>query len=151
MQEYTSRLEELNRYYEVWRQTNRVYEDWAKRHGTSDCCLLTLISISECEEPCTQKNISRHWAMPKQTVNMVLKDLERKRYVELTPLPQDKRNKQIRFTESGKRYAESILTELRNVEFAVIDKMGVERIRRLNEESELFLKLLREMVESRNL
>lgn len=105
-----SRMEELNRYYEVWRETNYIYEDWAK-----------------------------------QTTNMVLKDLESKGYVELVPLPEDKRNKQIRFTEAGKQYADSILSELRNAEFAVIEKMGLERIRRLNEDSELFIRLFREL------
>lgn len=96
-----SRMEELNQYYEVWRETNYIYEDWAKQHGTSACCLLTLISIDESEDPCTQKRISQQWSMPKQTTNMVLKDLESKGYVELVPLPEDKRNKQIRFTEAG--------------------------------------------------
>ena len=27
-----SRMEELNRYYEVWRETNYIYEDWANPH-----------------------------------------------------------------------------------------------------------------------
>ena len=63
----------------------------------------------------------------------------------LVPLPEDKRNKQIRFTEAGKQYADSILSELRNAEFAVIEKMGLERIRRLNEDSELFIRLFREL------
>ena len=145
MKEQMSRMEELNRYYEVWRETNYIYEDWAKQHGTSACCLLTLISIDESEDPCTQKRISQQWSMPKQTTNMVLKDLESKGYVELVPLPEDKRNKQIRFTEAGKQYADSILSELRNAEFAVIEKMGLERIRRLNEDSELFIRLFREL------
>ena len=61
-------MEELNRYYEVWRETNYIYEDWAKQHGTSACCLLTLISIDESEDPCTQKRISQQWSMPKQTI-----------------------------------------------------------------------------------
>ena len=140
-----SRMEELNRYYEVWRETNYIYEDWAKPHGTSACCLPTLISIDASEDPCHQTRISQQWSMPKQTTNMVLKDLESKGYVELVPLPEDKRNKQIRFTEAGKQYADSILSELRNAEFAVIEKMGLERIRRLNEDSELFIRLFREL------
>ena len=32
-----------------------------------------------------------------------------------------------------------------NAEFAVIEKMGLERIRRLNEDSELFIRLFREL------
>ena len=137
-------IEELNHYYAVWQETNHVYEEWAKRHGISDCCLLVLISIHEGGKQCTQKNISQRWSIPKQTVNMILKDLQNKKYVELISMPEDKRNKQIQFTAAGKEYADSILPELRKIELAVIEKMGIERIRRLNEESELFIKLFRE-------
>lgn len=137
-------IEELNHYYAVWQETNHVYEEWAKRHGISACCLLTLISISEGGKQCTQKNISQRWSIPKQTVNMILKDLQNKKYVDLIPMQEDKRNKQIQFTVTGKEYADTILSELRKAELAVIEKMGIERIRRLNEESELFIKLFRE-------
>jgi len=137
-------IEELNHYYAVWQETNHIYEEWAKRHGISACCLLTLISISEGGKQCTQKNIGQRWSIPKQTVNMILKDLQNKRYVELIPMQEDKRNKQIQFTATGKEYADTILSELRKAELAVVEKMGIERIRRLNEESELFIKLFRE-------
>ena len=137
-------IEELNHYYAVWQETNHVYEELAKRHGISACCLLTLISINEGGKQCTQKNISQRWSIPKQTVNMILKDLQNKKYVDLIPMQEDKRNKQIQFTVTGKEYADTILSELRKAELAVIEKMGIERIRRLNEESELFIKLFRE-------
>ena len=144
MDYHTDHIEELNRYYAVWQETNHVYEEWAKRHGISACCLLTLISINEGGKQCTQKNISQRWSIPKQTVNMILKDLQNKKYVDLIPMQEDKRNKQIQFTVTGKEYADTILSELRKAELAVIEKMGIERIRRLNEESELFIKLFRE-------
>ena len=144
MDYHTDYIEELNRYYAVWQETNQIYDEWAKRHGISDCCLLALISIHEGGKQCTQKNISQRWSIPKQTVNMILKNLQNKKYVELISMPEDKRNKQIQFTAAGKEYADSILPELRKIELAVIEKMGIERIRRLNEESELFIKLFRE-------
>ena len=103
-----------------------------------------LISIDEGGKQCTQKNISQRWSIPKQTVNMILKDLQNKKYVELIPVQEDKRNKQIQFTASGKEYADTILSELRKAELSVVEKMGMERIHRLNEESELFIKLFRE-------
>ena len=95
-------IEELNHYYAVWQETNHVYEEWAKRHGISACCLLTLISINEGGKQCTQKNISQRWSIPKQTVNMILKDLQNKKYVDLIPMQEDKRNKQIQFTVDRK-------------------------------------------------
>ena len=144
MDDHTDHIEELNRYYAVWQETNQIYDEWAKRHGISDCCLLALISIYEGGKQCTQKNISQRWSIPKQTVNMILKDLQNKKYVELIPVQEDKRNKQIQFTVTGKEYADTILSELRKAELTVVEKMGMERIHRLNEESELFIKLFRE-------
>ena len=122
MDYHTDHIEELNRYYAVWQETNHIYDEWAKRHGISDCCLLVLISIHEGGKQCTQKNISQRWSIPKQTVNMILKDLQNKKYVELIPVQEDKRNKQIQFTAAGKEYADSILPELRKIELAVIEK-----------------------------
>ena len=144
MDDHTDHIEELKRYYAVWQETNHIYEEWAKRHGISACCLLMLISIDEGGKQCTQKNISQRWSIPKQTVNMILKDLQNKKYVELIPVQEDKRNKQIQFTVTGKEYADTILSELRKAELTVVEIMGMERIHRLNEESELFIKLFRE-------
>ena len=82
--------------------------------------------------------------IPKQTVSAVLKDLEQKGYVVLHPMLKDKRNKEIRFTETGQAYADSMLNELRRVELSAIEKIGSERMRRFNDDGELFIKFLSE-------
>ena len=46
---------------------------------------------------------------------MVFKDFERRGFVKLFPMPEDKRNKVIRFTKAGKEYADIIVSELKNV------------------------------------
>jgi DNA-binding MarR family transcriptional regulator len=85
--------------------------------------------------------------IPKQTVNAALKDLEQKYYVVLHPMLKDKRNKQISLTETGQAYADSILNELRRVELSAIEKIGSERMRRFNDDGELFIKFLSEAVD----
>ena len=85
---------------------------------------------------------------------MVFKDYEHKGFVELFPLPEDKRNKVIRFTKAGKEYADTIVTELRKAELSAIEEIGVERMRQLNENMALFAKLLKKSANkksSRNL
>lgn len=72
---------------------------------------------------------------------MAFKNFERKGFVELFPLPEDKRNKVIRLTKAGKEYADTIVTELRKVELSAIQEIGVERMRQLNENMALFAKL----------
>ena len=143
MEDRAALMEELNRYYAVWQETNYVYAQWAKAHGISVSCLSALIAIDEGGD-CTQKKISQRWLIPKQTVNMILKDFEARKLVELLPMQGDKRNKRIQFTAAGKAYADSILNELWKVELSVIQKMGVERMRRLSEDGALFIKLFYE-------
>ena len=58
-------------------------------------------------------------------------------------MPEDKRNKVIRFTKAGKEYADTIITELRKAELSAIEEIGVERMRQLNENMALFAKLLK--------
>ncbi len=134
-------MEQLNQYYDAWLQYNNVYEEWAKAHGLSVNCLLVLCAICDSGDGCTQKRISQKWLIPKQTISMVFKDLQRKGFVELSPLPEDKRNKTIRFTEEGKEYADTIVNALRKAELSVIEEIGVERMQLLNDSMALFAKL----------
>ncbi len=132
-------MEQLNKYYAVWQEYNYVYEEWAKAHGLSVNSLLVLCAVHDGREGCTQKKISQRWLIPKQTVNMVFKDFERRGLVWLSPMPEDKRNKAIRFTKAGNEYADSIISELRKAELSAVEKIGIERMKQLNESMALFV------------
>ena len=137
-------LELLGQYYALWQEFNAMYAEWAKARGLSVNSLLVLSALHEGAEDCTQRKISRRWLIPKQTVNMVLKDLEEKNFVKLMPMKDDKRNKTISLTTAGREYADSIISELRKAELSVVAAMGDERMTRLNEETALFVRLFRE-------
>lgn len=139
-----SLLEQINKYYSVWQEFNYVYEEWAKAHGVSVNSLLVLSAIYEGMENCTQKKISQRWRIPKQTVNAVLKDYKRKGYVELFPMQEDERNKRIQFTPEGKKYADEIISRLRNVEMFVSEEMGTWRMEQLNDNMTMFVTLFSE-------
>ncbi len=134
-------MEQLNKYYAVWQEYNYVYEEWAKAHGLSVNSLLVLCAVHDGGNGCTQKKISQRWLIPKQTVNMVFKDFERRGLVKLSPLPEDKRNKVIRFTKAGEEYADAIISELRKAELFAVEEIGIERMKQLNENMALFVKL----------
>lgn len=136
-------MEQLNKYYAVWQEYNYVYEEWAKAHGLSVNSLLVLSAIHEGGKDCTQRKISQRWMIPKQTINMVLKGFEQKGLVEMFPMQEDKRNKLIRFTPAGNRYADSIISQLRKAELFVIEEMGIERMKQLNDNTALFVELFR--------
>ena len=82
--------------------------------------------------------------IPKQTINTILKDFERKGYVELSSSANDKRNKLIKLTPAGMEYARSIIEELRAKELHVMQEMGTIRVRDMNDSQELFIRLFKE-------
>ncbi len=134
-------MEQLNRYYSVWQEYNYVYEEWAKAYGMSVNSLLVLSAIHEGGNECTQRKISQRWMIPKQTVNMILKEFERKGLVELLPMKEDKRNKLIKFTQAGNEYAGTIISKLRKAELYVVEEIGIERMKQLNDNMALFVEL----------
>lgn len=137
-------LEQLDQYYALWQEYNAMYEEWAKAHGLSVNSLLVLSALHENQVDCTQKKISQRWLIPKQTVNMVLKDLAERAFVELRPMEMDKRNKSIHLTEAGKAHAAPIISELRAAELSVVAEIGLEQMRQLNASMATFVRLFRE-------
>ncbi len=138
---------QLQRYYSLWKACNAMYEEWARTQGLSDNGVLVLYSFCESDEPCTQKSISQKWCIPKQTVNTILKDFMKKGYVEMVSAPEDRRNKLLSLTESGKAFAHSVIDKLHRKEIYVLQKMGLENIVSMNDNTELFIKLFREETE----
>lgn len=144
MNENKNVLAELQRYYALWKDSTAMYEEWSKDQGLSSNGVLLLYSFHEEDGFCTQKMLSEKWCIPKQTVNTILKDFEKKGYVEMVSMPDDKRNKRICLTEEGKLYAADIVTKLHEKESYVISQMGIGNIKSMNDNTELFIKLFRE-------
>ena len=135
------RLGLISRYYSIWRKNNAVYEEWAKQQGLSFNSIMVLYSLHEERDYCTQKAISLKWSIPKQTVNMVLKDFEKKGFVTLEPMQDNRRNKQIISTATGKAYAAHIISELHELELSVLCDFGEDRLLRMTDDLELFTNL----------
>ena len=134
---------QVKRFYALWREENAIYDDRAKEQGLSSSSALILYSLYEAKEKCTQKSISQMWSIPKQTVNTILKDFSANGYIELSTDKEDKRNKLIMLTPEGKAYAGKIVEALHKRELFAIDRMGLENITRMNDDTELFISLFR--------
>ena len=76
---------------------DELYAAVSKRHGLSYHTAMTLYALDQ-DEGCTQKEIAKTWLIPKQTVNTVVKELERQGYVFFQT---GKKEKQVRFTEAA--------------------------------------------------
>ena len=88
-----------------------IYEDYARKSGVSYNSLYILNAIFSTEN-CTQKQICDKTLLPKQTVNNVVTSFYKSGYIELRELPENRRIKTIHLTETGRKYAETLLPHI---------------------------------------
>jgi len=99
-----------------------LYGEWAKAHGMSYNTIMTLYAL-DMAGGCTQKQITEEWLIPKQTVNTIIKDLERRGYIQFEA-GRDQKEKLVCFTEEGQAYAKKHLQELYQVEDRAMEALG---------------------------
>ena len=134
---------EWKRYYTLGRECNLMYEEWSKEQGLSMNGYLILYSFYDEKDELTQKSISQKWMIPKQTVNTILKDYMQRGFIEAVSMPEDKRNKILKLTKSGKEYANEIIGKLQEKELFVMQKLGMENVTKMNDIMERFIVLFR--------
>ena len=115
---------------------NELYSEWAKRHGMSSHVMITIYALDQ-NRTSTQTQIAQEWMIPKQTVNTVIKDLERRGYVRFEA-GRDLKEKRVCFTESGKAFAEETLRDLYEKEERAMTAMGQELAQVLVEANQAF-------------
>lgn len=99
-----------------WKSIERLSEEYAKAAGLTPMSLNVLSIIYDHAEGCTQKYICQQIQYNKQSVNMIIKSFWEQGYVELVEMREDRRNKQVKLSESGKLYAEKVIGLLWKVE-----------------------------------
>lgn len=120
MTDYLHQLEQINA---VYNKTNAAYGKWAKRYGLSYNSLMILY-IMEGKDSCTQKYICEELLLPKSTVHSILLDFIQKGYMELEASPDNKKEKIVILTDSGKEFSNSILSRLHAMEIRAMENLG---------------------------
>lgn len=125
-----------------------LYRIWAKKHDLNYNALVILYTLDD-YKTCTQKQICKWWALPKQTIHGILLDFEKKGYLTINANPKNKRERLISFTEKGKVFASSILEQLYNMEENAMEKLGFEQREQLIACNKKYYELLKEEIENR--
>ena len=107
---------QLARFNHIMQGIEKVYEDYAKSVGLTYMSLTVLQIICYAEIPPTQKEICEQSHYNKQIVNSIIKGFTDKGYLEFREVESDRRNKQVLLTDSGKSYADEILSPLWEIE-----------------------------------
>lgn len=93
--------------------------------------LSTVLYVLFFNDATTQKQISEACAIPKQTVNNVIRELKAQGYVTLAEDDADKRQKQVSLTATGRAYAEQTLAPLFQLNEKVGARVGAELLEKL--------------------
>ena len=128
----SKRMLEFN---EAMKENNDLYSNLAKKFKMSDCMLWILYILREENKVLTQSDICNMMCIPKQTVNSSLKKMEAEGYIELLNI-NDKRSKQVSFTEKGLDLANNTVDIIISKENNALSKMD-------EKEQELLINLLR--------
>ena len=104
-----------------------AYYRWAVRSGVTHHTLDLLYALDD-GQPHSQKQICEEWAIPKTTVNTVVRSCREAGYITLEPMPDQPRQRQLCLTPAGTAYAREALAELYVLEnqamAAVVKKYG---------------------------
>ena len=125
-------------------RVTELYGEWARQRGMSYNLLMTLYAVRQ-SQPCTQRQIAREWMIPKQTVNTIVKDLERQGVVRFSS-GRDQKEKLVSFTEAGEAYAAGTLEELCRMEDRVMERMGPKLCQALADSNAAFARALADEV-----
>ena len=101
------------------------YDEFAKKSNVSSALLWVLYALNDGNSH-TQIEISNDWELPKTTVNTVIKEIQKNGYVDLIPIKGRRREMSIVLTESGKNYADSMLSDLYKKEEEVYKALSSE-------------------------
>lgn len=104
-------------------EMDHVYELYAKKYNLSYTSLQIINLITEIEN-CTQKKICEVSFLPKQTVNSIIKGLNKQGIVQLTIDPNNKRSKIISFTKYGLEFSNTLIPTIKNSEIYSINQLN---------------------------
>lgn len=105
-----------------------LYAAWAKAHGITYHELLVLYTIRD-QGFCTQKQICDSYLLPRQTMNHVILDLQKRGLLELSPEYSAGREKAFVLTARGEQSAAPLLRALNQLEAQAAEAFGRENIR----------------------
>lgn len=103
-----------------------IYHQVAVKSGISDNEFWLWYTLLILDEEYSQQDICDMWSLPKQTVNSVVANLNKKGYVFLEVVPNTRNRKIIRLTEAGKTFGRNIVTNIYKSEEQAIEKMSEE-------------------------
>lgn len=121
----------VNAYCKLRDRQYAVYDRCAKMHGLTVNELFVLDILWFAPDGCTQKEISERLSANKQTVNAIVTRFDKQGFISFAEVKEDRRNKRIVLTDSGKAYAKNIIPPAADAENLAMADMPLEKLAEL--------------------
>ncbi len=117
--------EKIDLIYEAVKKVNRAYEIWAAKHGLTLYEMQIYYVISENNKTeITQKELCTQLDAPKTSINSIIKKQLKSGRIEMEVNPLNKREKIIKLTDEGKKFAKELITPLFKCEEEAASKIS---------------------------
>lgn len=104
----------------------RIYRGAVSRSGISENEFWVWYSLLELDGECYQQDICNTWSLSKQTVNTIVMHMVKKGFATLEVVPGTRNRKNIRLTQTGKEYGESIVMPISQAEQRAFEMLPLE-------------------------
>lgn len=121
----------VNEYCKLRDKQYAAYELYARKHNLTSKELFVLDIIWFAGDGCLQSEICERLTATKQTVSAIIKKFWKLGYISLTEAESDRRNKIVRFTDTGREYAKHIIPPAASAEIDAMAELGEEHIAEL--------------------
>ena len=123
-----------------------LYDAYAKRNGIRMNTFLVLNVLFYAKDGLTQHDICEKTFQSKQTVNLIIKNLLENSYITVVEVPENKRTKIVRMTETGRAYCDKVVRHITWAEDTAMSMFSPEEQKQLIELSRTFTKNLTMLV-----
>ena len=119
-------MERYELYQSIRRKTDDEWDCAINRFGMAKGKLMIIWTLYDFGRPCTQKEICDDWYENKQTINSATKKLVEEGYIDISPSPENSREKLLVFTEKGKFLAMRTVRKLIEAERNAFEALSEE-------------------------
>ena len=138
-------------YYKFRDEQFALYDEYAKRNGLLMKTLLVVNALfyDDCcaKGGLTQKEICQRTFQSKQTVNLIIKNLLADGHVTVTEVPENKRTKIVRMTETGRACYARVVRHITWAEDKAMSMLSPEEQKQLIDLSRTFTENLTKLVQ----
>ena len=114
----------VNKINSLLNQSTYLYAQYAQENKISYVEMMVLYALLNTDAPLTQIELGAYYGISKQSVNSAVKKYKENGYILTVQGEKDKRQKYLKLTSFGEKYAHSVLDKMMKIEDEVTVLLG---------------------------